>query len=369
MRTIGSVILSALVVALLAGSLGAQTAAPANSAPAAETPAALVPVLKAIREANSIAEAAAAYSGTAEEDHRNVELNTAYMRRLLQLGQPQAAGIPAAALASIPVNDGMAFGVLGYNAGRQNDLAKALTNTMKAAGLLKDDTSIQNNLGQLVAWNENDKTFKLPATDQPALDRLKTEMATQPAYMSAYEAVKDGYDKFNDANSQNQQKIASAEADVTAAQKKITDDQAQIKGLQDEEANDVKARSTLQAQPTGGGTGTGTGGGRTGGGARPGRGPMAGGNAAQIQQLTAAINDIDTKRMPAAKKTLQDDTTALNQKQQALAKAKGTPLSAVPLAKLFYWLPPAVDGVVTMPPGTTSRPTSAPASTPAAAGG
>jgi hypothetical protein len=351
MRMIGGLTLLALVVSLSAGFLAAQ-----DSPPASTTPPALVPVLKAIREANTMAEAASAYSGVAEGDRRNAELNIAYLRRLLQLGQPQAAGTPAATLASIPVNDGMAYGVIGYNAGRQNDLPKALTNTMKAAGLIKDDPSVQNNLGQLAAWNENDRTFKLSTSDQQTLDRLKTDMATQKAYMDAYNAIKDGYTKFNEANSANQAQIATATADLTAAQKKVADDNAAIKTLKDEEANDVKALQKLPAprspspRPT-----------------RAGTPPPPAGPSPQAQALQQKIDDINKTKLPAANKTLQDDTAAQNLKAQALAKAKSTPVPAVPLAKLFYWLPPAVDGVVTMPPGTTSRPAGA-ITAPSAAG-
>ena len=343
MRMIGGLTLLAFVVALSAGTLAAQ-----DSQPAATTPPALVPVLKAIREANTMAEAASAYSGVAEGDRRNAELNVAYMRRLLQLGQPQAAGTPAATLASIPVNDGLAYGVIGYNAGRQNDLPKALANTMKAAGLIK------NNLGQLAAWNENDRSFKLSTADQQVLDRLKTEMATQKAYMDAYTAIKDGYTKFNEANSANQAQIASATADLTAAQKKVADDQAAIKTLNDDVAKDTKDLSALkQATPK-----------PTPRGSR-GTTPPPPAPSGQAQALQQKINKT---RLPAANKTLQDDTAAQNLKAQALAKAKSATVPIVPLAKLFNWLPPAVDGVVTMPPGTTSRPAGAITAPSAAAG-
>jgi hypothetical protein len=367
MRTAGWWVVSVVVVAAIAPGAMGQTSAPALPAapgaaapsPAPSTSPEMLPFLKAIREANTVAAAAEAYTGGGAIDRRNVELNQAYLRRLLQLGQPQTAGIPAAVLASIPVSDGMACGVVGYNCARQNDLPRALTSTMQAAGLLSDDNSIQGNLGQLVAWYEGAKTFKLSATDQGSLDRLKTILASKPAYAAGYEAIKGAFDKQADGNSQGQQKVAAAETDVQAAEKKVADVQAKIKSLTDEEAADVKTRDVLERQPAAGR-------------AQPGRRPGAGGgnngnvNNPQLARINAAIVDIDNNRMPQAKKDLQDATTALTQKKQALEKLRGKPPETASLSKAFHWLPPAVDGVVTLPPDAASKPAASPAPSAAA---
>ena len=183
MRKGGLLILSVAAALVLAGSAAAQTDQPASSPapPASTAPPAIRLAVKAIREANTVAAAAEGYAEGAEVDRENVELNTAYMRRLLQLGQPQTAGGPATILVQVPVEDGMAFGVVGYNCGRQNDLPNALRYTLKAANLLKDDPSIQNNLGQLTAWYECAKSYKLSAEDQKTLGDLKADLEGKAA--------------------------------------------------------------------------------------------------------------------------------------------------------------------------------------------
>jgi hypothetical protein len=313
MRMTRVLILSVAAVAVLVGSAAAQTSQPVGGAPAlANLPPAIARSIRAIREANTMAAAAEAYAEGADVDRESVELNTAYMRRLLQLGLPDIANGPAATLVRIPVADGTGYGVLGYNCGRQNDLTNALSYTMKAAGLIKDDPSIQNNLGQLTAWYECAKPYKLPAADQKALDDLKADLASAAPYKAGYKLIKDAYDKHIHAQADAKQKLATAEADVKAAEKRVADAQARV---------------------------------NQGGGANPpGRGGRGGPGGAQRQ--------------------LDDARNNLAQKVQALNTIRGQqPEGPLSYAKLFHWLPPAVDGVVTpqADPKSKPQPASAPA--------
>ena len=313
---------SVLVIAATAGLGAAQTTLPvAPAAPPAATADKNSPVgraVRAIREANTLSAVKDAFADGADTDPENVELNTAYMRRLLQLGLPQLANGPATTLLRVPVADGTAYGVVGYNCGRQNDLTNALTNTMKAAGILKDDPSIQNNLGQLTAWYECAKPYKLAAADQKTLDDLKADLDKAEPYKAGYKLIKDAYDKHIHADADAKQKLATAESDVKAAEKKVADAQTRV--------NQANAGA---GQPGRGGRG----------------GPGAG---------------------PGLQKQLDDAKANLAKKVQALNTIRSQPAEATfSYTKLFRWLPPAVDGVVTLPTDPKAKPaaTSAPAST------
>ena len=360
MRTACVGILSVAVILAAMGPASAQTTQPAlgtakpgeagstrpdspQAAPA--TPAAMVPFLQAIREANTLSAAAAAYTGGCGIDRQNVELNRAYLRRLLQLGQPQAANVPAMILVNQSAADGLAYGAAGYCSGRQNDLPRALLYTVKAADAVQDDSSIQNNLGQLAAWYDYAKGYKLPPADQKTLDKLKAALASSAAYTAAYKTVKDGYDKQADANVDKQRRIASAEAEVKDAATKANEADAAIKALSSERETHLRSRNDLERQM--------------------GRNPPSYNERQRIQieidKEDIAIHDIDDKRAPAAQKALQDAQNVLGGKMAELGKVRNEPLAIVPLGRLCRWLPPAVDGVVTLPPDPASKPASAPA--------
>lgn len=319
MRTRDLLILLVAAVTTAAGAVEAQATRPSSPpAPAVVTPPGMIPVIKAIREANTVAAAAEAFAEGAEMDRDNVYLNAAYMRRLLQLGQPGWAGAPAARLARALANDGTAYGVMGYTCGGENHLSDALAYTLKAANLVKDDNSIQSNLGQLVAWYECAKPGKLPAADEKTLEALKADLASTEAYQAAYKTIKDAYDKHAADAAAHQAAIASAQTSVDGAAKRASDAQAQVNRL--------------------------------------------------IRQTD------DAGAIQAAQKRLQDAKTALAQRVQALDDLRRQPAETqVPLRTLFQWLPPAVDGVVTLPadakrrPTTTSAPTSTSTSAPASA--
>ena len=104
MRTTGLLVLLVLVIGASAAPGMGQTTLPVSPAagPGGNSSSAARHV-KAIREANTLAAAQEAFNDGAEGDRENVELNTAYMRRLLQLGLPQFANGPAATLASTPI--------------------------------------------------------------------------------------------------------------------------------------------------------------------------------------------------------------------------------------------------------------------------
>ena len=350
MRTLRVLVL-ALTAGILADLVLAQAApAPAGAPaapPATTAPADLTPFLKAIREANTVAVAGLAYSQGCQVDRNNIELNRTYMRRALQLGQPQTAGTPAQALVNVGAHDGLSYAVMAYNCGKTNELPKALSYAVKSAELVKDDNSVENNLGQLVGWYHGAKTYKLPDGERQSLEGLEANLASHPAYAAAYQTIKSAYDKRAEANQTNQQKITAAQADVTDAQKTLADAQAEVTKLTGDIATHQNTLNGLQNSPT-------PSPGRRGG--RPGPAPRRDDAAIQAEQKTLA--DLNTK-LTAAKKTQQDAATALNRKKNALDAARAAArLEPVPLLKLFRWLPPAVDGVVTLPPdaASTGRP-------------
>ncbi len=340
MRKLAIGVVSAALVGLAAIPARAQTTFSAS----APSPA-LLPILAAIREANSLSSAAKAYSEGAALDRRNAALNAAYMKKLLQLGQAQTAAMPAAVLVGLQTGDGLAYSVLGYAACRQNNLPTAVTNYVKAAGLGVDDESLQANLGQLVAWIDLIGAYRPAGEANAALGKVKAGLAAKPAYAAAYKSILDAFAQYAEANAAYQKRVEAALAEGLAAERKVQDVQQEIKSLTDQrnehqalkEQYDYRAIDANTPQP------------------------LKIRARADSDREARVIADLN-RQIGESQRGLQDARSALEKKRQAWEAARAKRPEPVNLGKLFRWVAPTADGGG---PATNLSPASAPASAPA----
>ena len=331
--------------------LVAACAAPAvaQSTKPTSAPASMASIVRAIGEANSLAAAAHAYSDGCGLDRRSRELNAAYLRKLLQLGQVPFANVPALVLVALDANDPLANATLGCYTGRRGKYGPALFHTIKAAAGIPDDPSVQNNLGQLVAWVEGAKTVRLSPELERDLSDLKARLGAKPAYQGGYKPVKDAYDQQAAELAKNRQAAAAMDGDIQELGRKAADAQGRLKPVEEEIASHQRTLDSYK-------------------GTNP-AGPRLMGDPKAVGTIMfreqQAIDDAQRRAVPI-RKELQDALRAQADKKAAQDALLRKTVD-VPLKKVFRWLPPAVDGVVTLPPDTPAAPK--PASAPAGAKG
>jgi len=192
------------------GPASGPATAPAT-APAAER---IEAFLKIIRESDDYREIMRAHARAIGIDRLNVAVHKAYMRRMLRMGLPRIAYYPAQVLTKLGVDDGTAWGVVGYHHGKRGELAKAFTATIRAVELAGDDPSILHNAGQLVAWYEKDPSLpRVSDTIRRRLARMRSKLEENPTFARSYKEAAAEYRKQQEAA----QAIAAAEEAVESA--------------------------------------------------------------------------------------------------------------------------------------------------------
>ncbi len=218
-----------ILFAISLGSMSAQQPAPEGAADVqdpqqreiekalAEHAARLEPFVTAIREAQTLRTAARAYSRGNAVDSQYIPLHQAYMERMLTMGFPKIAGHPARMLVRIDPDNGMAWGVLGYLHGRENELAEAMSASVRAAKHKPGDPSIMNNLGQLLAWYRQVLALPdLPDRDKRAIDQLEDQWTDSAMFARAYNRIHVAFEEQKKLDSAAAEKLAEAEAAVLA---------------------------------------------------------------------------------------------------------------------------------------------------------
>ncbi len=342
-----------------------QTAATSPASAPASRPAArlndqqaalLQQYIAIIKDTKDGAAAVSAYAKGAAIDARGSELNNTYLRRLLQLGAPQVAALPASVLVQIEPNNSLAWAVLSYAQGRKADYAAALASGIRALEGLTDDASVLNNTGQLLAWyDREDKPPRLADATRRSIDRNREAWLRLDGFAKAFKTMNLAYDDKVTQQKAIDDKVDEAQKKADAAKAKLEDQNQKVKTAEanlDSHKNALKGLNReywvlYQAdnpQPT--------------------NTRYHDDLVNRIQQerknIDATTLELDTLRKGAA--PLADD---LKTKQAAVDQVKQTKVVSK-VAKAFRWDPPAVDGVVTDEAerfgaaAATSRPTELP---------
>lgn len=229
--------LTVAVIALWACAALAQEPATAP-APAPSTrpdkQARLDALIEAIKVAGEPSAVVSAYAKASAIGPRDKTLNNAHMRRLLQLGMPQTALHSAQILVVEEPENGTAWGVVAYMAGKKGDYMAALSASFKAIANNADDASILNNTGQLLAWYDGlAQAPELTDSVKRILERKPDWLKKEP-FAKAYKRVADLNEERAKQLVAVQQKIKDADAAVEQTREKITAAEGQLRDLQDQ---------------------------------------------------------------------------------------------------------------------------------------
>ncbi len=191
--------------------------------------------IQAIRDADYPSQAISAYARGCAVDRTQPEIHEAYMRRMLQFGLPRIAQYGARALVAMQDDNGMAWGVLGYMAGRKGDLADALSSMIRAAEGAPDNVGILHNSGQLFAWYENDPEVPvLSDRTKRAMSRLREQLAEREPFAKAYREIVSAYKDQNNQSKALAEKIDVAQAEAVALEQLALEVDRKIRDLNDE---------------------------------------------------------------------------------------------------------------------------------------
>jgi len=167
--------------------------------------------IKTIKESKEPAVILRAYTKASNLDRMNPQLNSTYMRRMMLLGMPRAAYMPARILVAQEVDSGLAWAVIGYMRGRANNYTEALTATARALEYSITDPSVLNNVGQLVAWYDNAKIPpKIGDREKRVLVKLRPKLQKAKAYSEAYSRISEIYSTRKQERTQVEGELSTA---------------------------------------------------------------------------------------------------------------------------------------------------------------
>ncbi len=150
----------------------------------------------AIEHAPDPSAAVAAYAAAKSALPDSSRVDQAYVRRMVAFGLPQMAEAQAQTLVQRDPKDGLAWGVMAYSRAKRGQTADALKDIASAARYLPDDPFVQRTAGQLLAWYDTvaDKST-LPDAIKNSVQVVRNEMASQRAYVNAYQAARSTYEQ------------------------------------------------------------------------------------------------------------------------------------------------------------------------------
>ena len=197
----------------------------------------LTKAIRAIEKAKTPEEAARAFDLGCTVNRRSKRLQTAYMKKSLQLGRPDVAYYSAKEILEQDRNDGLASGVMAYMYALRKQFVPAFPHAMRAVVAERENPSIAQNAAQLLAWHE--------ATKRPApigelavlVKKMQTRATAGKVFPGHYKKAREGYATLAD-----EKKLLEDKAKVIDAEAKKLEDE--IKKL----AADLKRRGESYKQ-------------------------------------------------------------------------------------------------------------------------
>ncbi|MCE5325726.1 MAG: hypothetical protein LLG01_04875 [Planctomycetaceae bacterium] len=152
-------------------------------------------LIDAIRAAGTVTAAGEAYANARTANARDPQVYRAYIRRLLELGQPRLCTLAAQDLTRLQSEDPLACGVLAYALGGEGKTLEAASLLARAIKSDADNAGIIYNLGMLSVWQSrtSDKSFA-----PEFIAELQTAIAaarSKSAFAAGAAAAKSAFDK------------------------------------------------------------------------------------------------------------------------------------------------------------------------------
>jgi hypothetical protein len=201
MKTVSRFASSILAAGLLAGSPVAVFAAdppPTQPAPesklvtAAPADARVRQAISAIEQAPDPSAVVEAYAAAAENG--SIPLKQAFVKRLVTLGIPELAEAQASDLAQRQPDDGLAWAVVAFMAGRRNNTPAALNDVVIAARQAPDDPFVERTAAQIIAYYEaHSDQFKVDAPLHDSTAAVRQSLGDKPIFVQTYQQARLAY--------------------------------------------------------------------------------------------------------------------------------------------------------------------------------
>ncbi len=184
--------LAAAVIAAGATSLFGETSSPA---------------VAAIEQAPDASAAVAAYAGAIATNPGDIRVDQAYIKRMVELGQPQLADHQAQAVVAKTPDFALAWAVESYSNAQRGNMADSLQQIVEAHRRSPTDPFVLKTAGELMAWYDRNKSLPVGEDLREAIAKMREDVVKQAEYRQAYQ------DAYN-----QQQDFAAAPAPSVEAQ-------------------------------------------------------------------------------------------------------------------------------------------------------
>lgn len=168
-------------------------------------------LVQRVREAQDPSSAIQAYADARALAPNDLEVQKAFVHRMVELGLPEMANQQAQDVLTRAPNDGVAWAVSGYLAAKRNQMGSAATDLASASQLAPDDPFVQRTGAQIVAWADShkDKTDVSPQA-LVAIGTIRDKLSGRPEYAQAYQGALTAYQQMAMAPAPTAQGVASA---------------------------------------------------------------------------------------------------------------------------------------------------------------
>jgi hypothetical protein len=153
--------------------------------------------------ANDVPSAIAAYNTGAAVDINNVELNRAFVRRMVDLGAPEAAFAQAQTVEAQAPGDALVLAVISYSQAAAGDMPAALVNIVAAVDAGDTDPFVLRTAAQLAAWTaQKPKDLTIPGYVLDAIDEMAAAQSAKKVFSDAFAEAKTAYAELAAAEAQ-----------------------------------------------------------------------------------------------------------------------------------------------------------------------
>jgi|GEM_PF-3564135 len=150
-------------------------------------------IAEQVRAAATEAEAGQIYLKALAADKSDVAVRSAYVQRMVELGNLPRAHEAARMLVFLDGDNGTAWGVIAYHRALYGQLKEALEAVVRAAERLENDPFVLRLAGQLVAWYDRaDPQPALPDLIARKLRQMRPVLESKEAFAVAYREVQAG---------------------------------------------------------------------------------------------------------------------------------------------------------------------------------
>jgi len=189
--------------------------------------------VKYIRLSTTVGSAVETYTKACIVAGDSIELHNVYMRKVLELGRPEAALNAASLLMMLDPENATAFGVVGYVHARKNQMSRACGELFRAWKLRPDDPGARHNAAQLAAWFKYSGRAAVPADVRAGIqalaEKLEKQTGKKDPLARAYWKTKALYDERGRRVKEITNKVAKEQEQYDAVYKQAKDLDRQVR--------------------------------------------------------------------------------------------------------------------------------------------